>query len=145
IGGADFDVAEGGAVGGAHNVYAPGKFTSPADAPNKPLPVDFDPRPRGFNPPSPAARGPHPFVLKLDSGGNFNWVRTTNILNDPGEPGRGAIAVQANGTVFFTGSFLNDDGGFWLPDSDALVAQLDTNGRFLGLRVGGGKGQWEIG
>ncbi len=132
VGGSDFDVGEGVGVDSSNNVFVTGKYTSPKGPNGRPFPIDFDPGSGSLLLTSPQAEVSDLFTLKLDGNGNFQWVRTLNINNDPSEPGRGAIAVMPDGTSYTTGSFLNYGRG-----NDVVLFQLSSTGTFLGLTTGG--------
>lgn len=84
------------------------------------------------------------YVLKTDSNGNFQWVKT---IRGEGQVHGTAITVAKNGTSYFTGDFqLSADSlagsvitaeGF----SSALVGKLDHNGELVWLEAIGGTGE----
>ncbi|MCE3227530.1 MAG: hypothetical protein K0S32_2081 [Bacteroidetes bacterium] len=79
------------------------------------------------------------FVCKLDASGNLLWAKQ---MGGTGEEQPKAIAVDASGNVYTTGSFNSidadfdpgpgtftlDGGGFY---SDAFVSKLDASGNFI--------------
>jgi hypothetical protein len=136
LGGVQFDQANGIAVDAHGNVYTTGSFEGTAD---------FDPSAAGtFNLTS--AGSDDAFVSKLDAGGNFVWARA---LGGTGFDAGTAIAVDAQGNVYTTGSFRGtadfdpSAGVFDLTSAggaDAYVSKLDGAGNFAWARALGGPG-----
>jgi hypothetical protein len=86
------------------------------------------------------------FVSKLDSSGNFVWARAMGGTG--GDVGR-AVAVDATGNVYTTGSFqgtadFNPGPGVFnltsVGGDDVFVSKLDSAGNFLWARAMGGTG-----
>jgi hypothetical protein len=130
---AEGDVGYGIAVDSAGNVYITGYFWGT---------VDFDPGAGTYNLTS--AGESDIFVLKLDSSGNFVWVRSMGGTDT--DRGYG-IAVDSAGDVYTTGAFQGtvdfDPGagtynltsaGRW----DIFVSKLDSSGNFVWARSMGG-------
>lgn len=130
----NYDFGEGVAVDDIGNVYTIGNF---------PGTVDFDPGAGVYNMTS--SGGNDIFVLKLDSSGNFIWVK---ILGGVGDDHGASIVVDTNENVHTTGYFdLTADfdpgsGTYNLTASgyiDVFISKLDINGDFVwAKKVGGG-------
>ncbi|HYG18784.1 MAG TPA: SBBP repeat-containing protein, partial [Ohtaekwangia sp.] len=92
---------------------------------------DFDPGAGTFNV-TPVGKSDI-YVLKLDSSGEFVWVRTIGSTEDDG--GR-SVATDAEGDVYFTGFFYDDidvdpgSGTFNFTSSGILICKLDSEGDF---------------
>ena len=100
--------------------------------------VDFDPGPDTLN-----LTGPGSFVLKLDSLGNFLWVKGGST----GHAGGKSITNDVSGNVYATGSFANTvdfdpgAGTFNLTSAgsnDIFIQKLDINGNFEWVKSVGG-------
>ena len=124
-GGSDLDESYGMTTDAIGNVYVTGRFANT---------VDFDPGSGTFNVTSNGANDA--FVQKLDSNGNFQWVR--QIGGSGWEFGK-SIAVDLAGNIYTTGYFEDtvdfDPGpavheleskGFW----DIFIQKLDASGNF---------------
>jgi ribosomal protein S11 len=135
MGGTGSDRAWGIAVDASGSVYTTGYFRNTAD---------FDPGAGVFNLTSAGSTGV--FVQKLDTDGNFLWVKQMGgTSSDYGY----AIAVDASGNVYTTGSFrdtVDFDPGSGVSnltsagDNDVFVSKLDASGNFLWARSMGGTG-----
>ena len=140
IGGTGFDGGWDIAVDGGGNVYTTGAFQGT---------VDFDPGP-GVS--SLTSAGDYDaFVLKLDTNGDFVWVKATGGTGP--DYGYG-LALDASGNIYRSGSFagavdfdpgpgvssLTSAGG-----GDAFVSKLDTNGSFVWAKGMGGPGHDQAG
>ncbi len=115
------------AVDASANVYVSGNFTGSPD---------FDPGPASFPLSTTVAPLMDVFVLKLDSSGNFLWVKqvvvaSSNYVYD--------IAVDGQGNVFTTGNFavtadFDPGPGYFnlttAGDYDAYILKLDKDGNF---------------
>lgn len=134
IGGINQDVGNGIDVDASGNIYVVGNFRDLAD---------FDPSPSTF---TLIPQNTDVFVLKLNSSGNFVWVKKFGGFNY--DYGYG-IAVDNSGNVHTTGSFeasVDFDPGpgsysLTSPGSatDLFVSKLDASGNFVwARRVGGG-------
>ena len=130
---AQADLARDVTTDSAGNVYVVGTFRQT---------VDFDPGPDVF---SVTTNTSSTYVLKLDAGGSFVWVR---VIGGSAQ-GRG-IAVDAARNVVVTGWFWNSvdldpgPGTFTVttmssfPDQDTYVVKLDAAGDFVwGGQLGG--------
>ncbi|GEM_PF-2269630 len=135
------DVAYGVAVDASGNVYVTGRFVQA---------VQFDPSAPAITPIGTAGQADI-FVLKLNTNGDFEWVRQMAGQNfDVGN----AIAVDADGNVYTAGSYqgaatapiappdfdpgpethiLPTNGG-----TDIFVQKMDTEGNFIWARTMGG-------
>ena len=121
------------AVDGSGNVYTTGYFTGTVGT------VDFDPGPGVFNLTSTGRSDI--FVSKLDSAGNFVWVRQMG-----GSAAGNDVAVDGSGNVYTTGSFSGtadfDPGAgvFNLTSAGGpvFVSKLDSAGNFVWVRQMGG-------
>lgn len=114
------------------NVYCTGYFQGP---------VDFDPGP-GVNIPPSNARGE--YIVKLDSSGNFLWIKHTTIVESWGNAFVNAIKIDRNNDIYTTGDGyrVDLDPG---PDTLALIAgtyvkKLDKNGNLIWAKSYGGPG-----
>jgi len=114
------------ALDSAENVYTSGNFSSPF--------TDFDPGPGTY---TLASSGTDIFVCKLDSGGNFLWVKQ---MGGSGNDGVSSMVNDKFGNIYIIGSFqgtVDFDPGigtFTLSSfglDDIFVAKLDASGNFL--------------
>lgn len=114
------------AVDPAGNVYTTGFFQDT---------VDFDPGAGIFNLVSVGYQ--NIFICKLDSSGNFVWAKN---IGGTGDAGGYAIAVDASGNVYTTGSFrgtVDFDPGIGIYNltsggsSDIFISKLDSSGNFV--------------
>ena len=134
LGGASEDLAYGVAVDADGNVYTVGQFYGTAD---------FDPGPGIYNLTSEG--GNAAFVWKLDSDGDFVWVRQ---VEGPDDSGYGithdaAGDIYAIGYFFGTADFDPGPGTYDLhstSNGDAFIWKLNSNGNFLWARHAGGDG-----
>ncbi|CAN5135540.1 hypothetical protein BH09BAC5_BH09BAC5_10330 [soil metagenome] len=125
----------------AENVYVTGYWTGLADFNTSTAPADtFKLQTCG------ATISGDIFILKLDSAGNFRWVKQIgNALSDTGY----GIHVSANGFVYVTGLYGADTDfdpnagtdiilgyGNW----DSFIMKLDTAGNYYWARGFGGTG-----
>jgi len=127
------DEGRGIAVDASGNVYVTGYFDGT---------VDFDPGAGAFLVTSVGSRDI--FVLKLDTAGNFLWVKT---MGGPSYETARAITVDASGNIYLTGYF-NDTVDFdpgagtvnltSAGDLEAFVCKLDSDGDFLWAKAMGG-------
>ena len=133
LGGTDDDDSYAIAVDAIGNVYTIGTFYATAD---------FDPGVGTYNL---TAVGQYDiFISKLDASGNFAWAkRIGGAVIDEGY----AIAVDASGNVYSTGSFggtVDFDPGAGtlnltaIGDLDIFISKLDATGNFLWARQFGG-------
>jgi hypothetical protein len=104
--------------------------------------VDFDPS--GATAYSIANGGSDVFIQKLDSNGDFVWVRSFGDLDD--DKGM-SVTVDESNNVFVTGSFggivdFDPNGtGYSLTsngDEDVFIQKMDMNGLFLWCKSYGG-------
>ena len=133
MGGTTIDEGISIAVDGLGNVYTTGYFTGTAD---------FDPGIATYN--LTTVGNTDIFIQKLDANGNFLWAKQIGgFANDNST----AIAVDALGNVYITGSFSNTadfDPGVAVFNltpvggSDIFVQKLDANGNFLWVVQMGG-------
>ena len=103
--------------------------------------VDFDPGPAISNLTSMVFRDA--FVLRIDSAGNFNWVK--QLSGNYSESGF-AVAADPSGNLYVTGAFedtIDIDPGIAVHNliseggKDIFIAKLDANGEFIrGIRIG---------
>lgn len=111
------------------NIYSTGYFRDT---------VDFDP---GIGTTNLASMGSNDiYIQKLDNNGDFLWAKQMGgTYTDQGR----AIAVDASGNVYSTGSFSNTvdfDPGVGTADltcfhgTDIFIQKLDTNGDFLWVK-----------
>lgn len=104
-------------------------------------PVDFDPGP-GVNIPPSNAMGE--YIVKLDSLGNFLWVKYTTVVGSWGIAIVNAMKIDKNNYIYTTGDGGNvdlDPG----PDTLLLIAgtyikKLDGNGNLIWAKTYGGPG-----
>ncbi len=114
------------------NIYAAGVFLTT---------TDFDPGPGTFNL---TANGVFPsFILKLNSAGNFVWVKAFDgvFINDgPVEPN--SMAIDNAGNILTTGRFIREvdfDPGagtyilpaVFSPSPQAFITKIDSSGNFV--------------
>lgn len=135
-GAAGRDIAMSQVLDATGNIYVTGKFEGT---------VDFDPGPGLFNLTSAGAEDV--FVLKLDTSGNFVWVKALGGSN--GEVGW-SINLDASGNIYTAGLFSGaaedfdpGTGVFNLPYSgqqDIFISKLDPSGNFLWAKSIGGAG-----
>ncbi|MDQ3047275.1 MAG: SBBP repeat-containing protein, partial [Bacteroidota bacterium] len=111
--------------------------------------VDFDPGPGTYNLTSTSASYDYDaFILKLDSLGNFLWVKSFG--SNSYDIGR-SIALDGLGNIYTTGSFngtADFDPGPGIhylsaastgsADEDVFISKLDPNGNFLWAKNFGG-------
>ncbi len=135
LGGTGQDFGNGIAIDGLGNVYTTGFFNGT---------VDFDPGAGTFNLTS--AGGADIFVSKLDSSGNFVWVKA---LGGTGQNYGNGIAIDGLGNVYTTGYFTGTAdfdpgaGTFNLTSAgnyDDFVSRLDSAGSFVWAKALGGTG-----
>lgn len=108
------------------NIYISGYFQGT---------VDFDPGPADS---LRTSKGENDiFAMKLDSNGNFLWVKTMGMTGD--DRGQG-IAVDSSANVYLSGIFANSvdfdpgDEEYTLTSAggtDPFICKLDSNGNFL--------------
>lgn len=121
----------------AGNIYLAGHFRGTAD---------FDPGAAIAN--MTADSIGEPFILKLNAGGDFQWVKHfASIISPSFGNGADDIKVDASGNIYTTGYFNDtfdfDPGGGVFPlasagSQDMFVSKLDANGDFLwAFRLGG--------
>ena len=133
VGGISTDSGHGLTVDGSGNVYLTGTYSDT---------VDFDPS-GGMSTLS-SAGDADVFILKLDSNGDFLWVKS---VGGPGAENSFDIAVDESGNVFVTGSFT--DTVDFDPDvaiinltssgeSDLFIEKLDSEGNFAWAKTVGG-------
>lgn len=132
IGNYDFDEAFAITLDQQSNIYVTGYFNSS---------VDFDPGPGSVILSSSAGGNGTPFILKLNSAGDFIWAKK---LDGSGYGYPSSISVDRLGNVFTTGYFngtLDFD-----PDvasynqtgaNDIYISKLDTYGDFVWARIFG--------
>lgn len=127
VGGKNWDQGWGITIDNFGHVYVTGTFIDTAD---------FDPGPGVFQMVAPNSSS-DPFILKLDTGGNFIWAKQFTGTN--GDVGY-SIATDTVGNVFVGGAFRDtvdfDPGAgvFTLGTNffdDAYIAKLDSNGNFI--------------
>ncbi len=118
------------AVDEAGNIYVTGFFSGT---------IDFDPGPGVFNLVSVDTIQAVIFVSRLDSSGNFKWVKQMTCPQSSWGSGD-CIAIDASGNIYTTGHFagtvdfdpgpgiLNLTAG-WL--DDIFVSKLDSSGNFI--------------
>jgi hypothetical protein len=104
--------------------------------------IDFDPGPGVYN--LTAANTSDDFILKLDSAGNFLWVRTLGFFNFNSIH---CIVVDDSGSVYSVGTFtgtVDFDPGVGVFDltaagnGEVYVWKLDSSGNFIWAKVFGG-------
>jgi hypothetical protein len=138
IGGIDSDVADGVGVDASGNVYIQGTFRGT---------VDFD-LGAGTNTLVSNNNNTDLYVLKLNGGGVFEWVKTLSGKN--GEISRG-LHLDSQGNIYSIGSFFNKVDFDPSADSvilttnpinvmDAFIWKLDANGNYLWAGSFRGKG-----
>jgi len=118
------------------NIYCTGTFSSNAGI------IDFDPGAGVFNGPSNAAGM---YVEKLDSAGNFIWVKFPTQVISWGLATPNSIKTDIYNNVYTTGIFSNNvdfDPG---PDTlllsgSTFIQKLDTNGNLLWAKSYGAPG-----
>ncbi len=134
-GGSGSDGGQAVATDAAGNVYVTGYFSASAD---------FDPSPGVYTLTS--AGGNDAYVAKYAPGGALVWAKGFGGVSQ--EIGAG-VAVDANGSVYITGSFSGtadfdpSPGVYNLTSAgndDAFVSKLDAAGNFLWARQLGGTG-----
>lgn len=138
IGGVEEAVARGVASDNSGNIYFTGKFRGT---------VDFD---AGLNTHNLTSYGGSDvFVCKMDSRGNFLWVRQmgSSISSDDDTDNAYSVDIDRQGNVIVTGSFIgeiefgpeNESTELNSTDgSDIFVAKLDSAGNLLWARQFGG-------
>lgn len=114
----------------AGNVYSCGVFSGT---------VDFDPGPGVFNLTAPSTRTP--FVIQLDSAGNFGWCV---MVGDSGGMDASSLAITPAGHLYMSGGFSNANdfdpgpGVYTIQVSggvrNSYVLKLDLNGNFIWAR-----------
>lgn len=96
------------------------------------------------------------FIAKLDSKGNFLWVKTSNLnslsIKEQGYGGGIRIKTDSQGNILIAGWFnrkirfgsttLSVNGVIDYPNQDAFVAKLDPQGNFLWAVSAGGPFNW---
>lgn len=104
--------------------------------------VDFDPTSATYNMTS--TGGTNAFILKLDTLGNFIWVK---VFGDPGNCFGSEMEIDKYGNIHMLGRFFNsadfdpDSGVYNLISTgsvDVFVVKLDSSGNFLWARSYGG-------
>ncbi len=126
----------------AGNIYTTGDFQ---------MTTDFDPGAAVYNLTS--FGGADVFLLKLDSAGDFVWVKQMGGFGD--ESGN-SIAIDAAGNIFSSGNFLDtadfDPGagvvdlyaGSNILDANMYISKLDASGNFLWAKGWGGQYEDEV-
>ncbi|MBX2960245.1 MAG: T9SS type A sorting domain-containing protein [Flavobacteriales bacterium] len=131
--GANEDVATCVKLDRSGNIYISGYFS-----PN----VDFDPGPGSYI--VPTAGSFDAFIVKLDSNGNFNWVKT---IGGSGADYANAIALDSIGNIYVTGNFQGtadfDPGPSTfnltsMGNLDIFILKLDSFGDFVWAKNMGG-------
>ena len=137
MGGMDFDDGVSIAVDNNGNIYTTGYFRET---------VDFDPGPGTANLVSPAGFTDG-FIQKLDSSGNFVWVKQ---IGGAGSDWGNSITVDSFGNVYTTGSFSETtdfDPGPGVANlvavgaSDIFIQKLNASGDFVFVKQIAGTGQ----
>jgi len=139
MGGIDNDGCFSIALDSDGNIYGAGWFSHT---------VDFDPGAGVYS--LTVTRGTDPFVLKLDTSGNFVWARQIEGFgnNDCAY----AIATDMDGNIYTSGRFdsiadFNPDTGTYNLSSagllDAFLLKLNSSGDFLWATRSGGPGNEE--
>jgi hypothetical protein len=132
IGGSQNDGADGIVIDSDNNLYITGFFTGM---------VDFDPNAGEVN--LTATASTNTYILKLNSDGEFIWVRQLEGDTNQGK----AIAVDQNNNIYTTGVFFfevdfdpsgNTHALLSLGSSDFFVQKMDSNGNFMWARSYGG-------
>src|SRR5207244_4076006 len=135
VGGSGSDVGNAVALDASGNLYVAGSFEST---------VDFDPGP-GTTPIT-SNGGKDAFLLKLDSTGAFQWVKTFGGADDDAAT---AVAVDAAGNIFAAGTFKNSfdvqsgqaaSALTSFGDTDVFLSKFDPSGNFVWARSFGGSG-----
>jgi hypothetical protein len=133
LGGAGEDRATGISVDSSGNVYTIGTFNST---------VDFDPGAGTTNLTS--AGSADIFISKLDSSGNYIWVKQ---LGGTGEDRATGISVDSSGNVYTTGTFnrtADFDPGAGTVNltsaglQDIFISKLDSGGNYIWAKKLGG-------
>lgn len=115
-------------TGSNNEVYVSGSFTAT---------VDFD---NGSGVSNLTAVGRDIFVLRLDSTGNFEWVKKIGGINSAGYVGLESIATDNNSNIFLTGNFQSTidfnpsaqiNSLSASSSSDAFIAKLNANGDYV--------------
>jgi hypothetical protein len=134
MGGNDTEQSTDIAIDSIGNIFTVGAFTSDT--------VDFDPGLGVFNllNTSPSGVGGDSFIQKLDSNGNFLWVKHLNAL-DPYSVNASSVSIDSYGNIYVTGMFNGQTdfdpglGIFNLTATnnkyDGFVLKLNPNGDFL--------------
>lgn len=100
--------------------------------------IDFDPGPATFN--KTATGTSDLFILKLDSSGNFLWVKTIGGNGSPYDTRPYSATLDNIGSIYLTGHFedvtdFNPDGSVFNLTAngnlDVFVLKLDNNGSFI--------------
>lgn len=106
--------------------------------------VDFDPGPGNFN--VTTAGASDNFILKLDSNGIFQWVKT---IGGSGSDYCNTFKIDNNNNIYVIGTFsstVDFDPGVGIVDKtsngfdDIFILKLDVNGDFIWVNVMGGLG-----
>jgi len=100
--------------------------------------IDFDPGPAVFNL-TPTFGGSATFILKLDTNGNFKWVKTMDVVAGFGHVHGRAICSDNSGNVYTTGFFENtvdfdpNSGisNLTAASNDLFILKLDSNGNYV--------------
>lgn len=127
------DIGRSVSVDASNNVYSTGSFLGT---------VDFDP---GVGTTSITSSGVNDtFVSKLDSSGNFVWVKT---FGGAGNENASGLAIDLSGNIILGGSFANTvdfDPGVGtanlisVGNTDAFVLKLDSSGNYVWAKPFGG-------
>ncbi|MFA6510840.1 MAG: SBBP repeat-containing protein, partial [Candidatus Paceibacterota bacterium] len=137
FGGTGGDYAQDVFVDSSGNVYTTGYFADTAD---------FDPGAGTSNLTSASVGVFDIFVSKLDTSGNFVWVKQ---FGGTGEDRANSISVDSSGNVYTTGYFretVDFDPGAGTSNltfagaDDIFVSKLDTSGNFVWVKQLGGTG-----
>jgi hypothetical protein len=140
FGGTYYEAGTSLAIDGSGNIYATGQFQST---------VDFDPGTGTYN--LTCLSNYDAFVLKLDSSGNFVWVKQFEGTNNVTGFG---ISTGLNGYIYVSGYFLGtvdfDPGTstFNLSSvggSAAFISKLDASGNFVWAKQISGSGNADAG
>ena len=136
IGGTSSDYVFSMATDNLGNVYLAGAFEGTAD---------FDPSLDTFNLSSSGGRDI--YIQKLDSMGNFEWVKSMGGVN---HDVANSVIVDASGEVYVTGAYQGtvdfnaDSGTFNLTSNggyDVFIQKLDASGSFIWAKsIGGSSG-----
>ncbi len=127
------------AVDAADNVYTTGTFFGT---------VDFDPGPGVFDLSSILRSA---YVSKLDAAGNFVWAKQMTGAGNADEASSFAMALDASGNIYTTGSFIGaidfDPGAgsniLSAGTENTFISKLDASGNFIWARQMGGTGTIE--